>query len=114
MDFKNTNADRTTETQNLVELDAPTENIYESVVIISKRADQINDQMREELHDKLEEFATSTETLEEIFDNKEQIEVSKFYENLPKPTAIAAKEWKEGKIYYRHTDEEKEEQTSED
>ncbi len=114
MDFKNTNADRTTETQNLVELDRPTENIYESVVIISKRADQINDQMREELHDKLEEFATSTETLEEIFDNKEQIEVSKYYENLPKPTAIAATEWKESKIYYRHTDEEKEEQTSED
>lgn len=114
MDFKNTNADRTTETQNLVELDTPTENIYESVVIMSKRADQINDQMREELHDKLEEFATSTETLEEIFDNKEQIEVSKFYENLPKPTAIAAAEWKEEKIYYRHTDEEKEEQTSED
>ncbi len=107
MDFKKSNADKTTETQNLSELDKQVENIYEAVVIISKRAEQINDEMREELHDKLEEFATSTETLEEIFDNKEQIEVSKFYENLPKPMAIAVDEWKEGKIYYRHTEAEK-------
>jgi len=103
MDFKKSNANKTTVTQNLAELDRPTENIYEAVVIMSKRAEQINDEMREELHDKLEEFATSTETLEEIFDNKEQIEVSKFYENLPKPTAIAADEWINGNIYYRDT-----------
>jgi DNA-directed RNA polymerase subunit K/omega len=114
MDFKNSTADKTTETQNLTELDKPTENIYEAVVIMSKRADQINDEMREELHDKLEEFATSTETLEEIFDNKEQIEVSKFYENLPKPTAIAAEEWKQSKIYYRHTEEQEKDITPEE
>lgn len=114
MDFKNSDADKTTETQNLSELDRPTENIYEAVVIMSKRADQVNDEIREELHDKLEEFATSTETLEEIFDNKEQIEVSKYYENLPKPTAISAEEWKTGKIYYRHTDQEKEEEKIEE
>lgn len=102
MDFKKSNANKTTVTQNLAELDRPTENIYEAVVIMSKRAEQINDELREELHEKLEEFATSTETLEEIFDNKEQIEVSKFYENLPKPTAIAAEEWVNQKIYYRN------------
>jgi DNA-directed RNA polymerase subunit K/omega len=106
MDFKKINASKTTVTQNLAELDKPTENIYEALVIISKRAEQINDVMREELHDKLEEFATSTETLEEIFDNKEQIEVSKFYENLPKPTAVATEEWINHKIYHRNAAEE--------
>lgn len=105
MDFKKSTAHKTTVTQNLAQLDAPTENIYEALVIISKRADQINDEMREELHDKLEEFATSTETLEEIFDNKEQIEVSRFYENLPKPTAIATDEWLNGKVYHRDASE---------
>ena len=108
MDFKKSNANKTTVTQNLAELDKPTENIYEAVVIMSKRAEQINDEMREELHEKLEEFATSTETLEEIFDNKEQIEVSKFYENLPKPTAIAAEEWVSHKIYYRNASQDAE------
>lgn len=108
MDFKKSNANKTTETQNLAELDRPTENIYEAVVIMSKRAEQINDMMREELHEKLEEFATSTETLEEIFDNKEQIEVSKYYENLPKPTAIATEDWVNHKIYYRNASEQTE------
>ncbi len=104
MDFKKTNASKSTTTQDLRDLDAPTENIYESLVIISKRAEQINEEVREELHGKLEEFATSTESLEEIFDNKEQIEVSKFYENLPKPHSISTEEWKEGKIYFRYPD----------
>lgn len=102
VDFKKSTAQKTTTTQNLAELDKATGNIYESLVIISKRADQINDEMRAELHDKLEEFATSAETLEEIFDNKEQIEVSKHYENLPKPTAIATEEWLEGQVYFRN------------
>lgn len=102
MDFKKINADKTTVTQDLGELEVPTGNIYEAVVIMSKRAEQINEEVREELHDKLEEFATSTETLEEIFDNKEQIEVSRFYENLAKPHAMATEEWKEGKIYFRY------------
>lgn len=103
MDYKKTHANKTTETQNLREIDAKTENIYEAVVIISKRADQINDEMREELHDKLDEFASSTDTLEEIFDNKEQIEVSRYYENLPKPHAIATEEWINDKVYFRTT-----------
>lgn len=104
MDFKKSNANKTTVTQDLREIEKETGNVYESLVIISKRADQINDEIREELHDKLEEFATSTETLEEIFDNKEQIEVSKYYENLAKPHAISNQEWIEGKIYNRYPD----------
>ena len=108
MDYKKTNANKTTETQSLKQIDSPTDNIYESLVIISKRADQINDEMREELHDKIDEFASSTDTLEEIFDNKEQIEVSRFYENLPKPTAIATEEWKNGKVYFRKTESQEE------
>lgn len=102
VDFKKSNAHKTTVTQNLAEIDKATGNIYESLVIISKRADQINDEVRAELHDKLEEFATSAETLEEIFDNKEQIEVSKHYENLPKPMAIATDEWLNGQVYFRN------------
>jgi DNA-directed RNA polymerase subunit K/omega len=102
VDFKKSNAHKTTVTQNLAELDKATGNIYESLVIISKRADQVNDELRAELHDKLEEFATSAETLEEIFDNKEQIEVSKHYENLPKPMAVATDEWLSGQVYFRN------------
>jgi DNA-directed RNA polymerase subunit K/omega len=102
MDFKKSNANKTTTTQDLRELEGEDGNIFESVVIMAKRAEQINEEVREELHDKLEEFATSTETLEEIFDNKEQIEVSKFYENLPKPHSMATEEWKEGKVYHRY------------
>ena len=91
MDFKKSNANKTTVTQDLGDLELPTGNIYEAVVIMSKRADQINEEVREGLHGKLEEFATSTETLEEIFDNKEQIEVSKFYENLPQKSGKKVK-----------------------
>ena len=79
---------------------------------MSKRADQINDEIREELHGKLEEFATSTETLEEIFDNKEQIEVSKFYENLAKPHSISTEEFKDSNVYMRYPDSEVETQSN--
>jgi len=72
-----------------------------------KRAEQINDDTREELHAKLQEFASSTESLEEIFENKEQIEVSRFYESLPKPTALAMQEWLDNNIYFRREGEEK-------
>ncbi|MDO5607429.1 MAG: DNA-directed RNA polymerase subunit omega [Capnocytophaga sp.] len=84
-------------------IDAPTENIYEAISIIAKRAVQINSEIKKELIEKLDEFATSNDSLEEIFENKEQIEVSKFYEKLPKPQAIAIKEWLEDKVYYRDT-----------
>lgn len=110
MDYKKSQAARTTVTRNLNEIDAPTENVYEALVMIARRADQINDEIREELHDKLEEFATHTENLEEIFENKEQIEVSKFYEKLPKPHALAVQEWLDDKIYYRNTEDDAKEQ----
>ncbi|MEP2935071.1 MAG: DNA-directed RNA polymerase subunit omega [Gilvibacter sp.] len=93
----------TTIDKNLV--DAPTSNIYEAISIISKRAAQINSEIKKELLEKLDEFATYNDSLEEIFENKEQIEVSKFYEKLPKPHALAVQEWLEDKIYYRNTDE---------
>ena len=78
-----------------------TENIYEAISIISKRAVQINTDLKTELVEKLEEFATFNDSLEEVFENKEQIEVSKFYEKLPKPTAIAVEEWLNDKVYHR-------------
>ena len=98
-------ADKTPRTHNINEIDAATDNVYEALMIIAKRAEQINDSTREELHAKLEEFASSTESLEEIFENKEQIEVSKFYESLPKPTALALQEWLENRIYFRKEEE---------
>ena len=82
-----------------------TNNIYEAISIIAKRSNQINIEIKKELHDKLDEFATHNDNLEEIFENKEQIEVSRFYERLPKPYAIAIQEWLEGKVYYRDTEE---------
>jgi DNA-directed RNA polymerase subunit K/omega len=108
MDLKKVNAPTTTETYNRNEIDAPTENIYEAISIISRRAEQINTDIRKELIDKLEEFATYNDSLEEIFENKEQIEVSKFYERLPKPHALAIQEWLKDKIYYRNTEQEEE------
>jgi DNA-directed RNA polymerase subunit K/omega len=105
IDLKKTNAPVSTVTYNRNILDAPTDNIYEAIAVISKRAEQINTDIRRELVDKLEEFATYNDSLEEIFENKEQIEVSKFYEKLPKPHALAVQEWLDDKIYYRNTDE---------
>ena len=81
-------------------------NLYEAISIISKRATQINTDIKKELIEKLDEFATYNDSLEEIFENKEQIEVSKFYEKLPKPHAIAIQEWLDDKIYYRNTQDE--------
>ena len=105
MDLKKTDAPVTTVTYNRNEVDASTGNIYEAISVISKRAEQINTDIRRELIDKLEEFATYNDSLEEIFENKEQIEVSKFYEKLPKPHALAIKEWLDDKIYHRNTED---------
>ncbi|OUS00706.1 hypothetical protein A9Q86_08065 [Flavobacteriales bacterium 33_180_T64] len=105
MDLKKTTAPATTETYDRNIIDAPTDNIYEAISVISKRAEQINTDIRRELVDKLEEFATYNDSLEEVFENKEQIEVSKFYEKLPKPHALAVQEWLDDKIYYRNTDD---------
>ncbi len=105
MDLKNSKAAITTTTLNKDEIDAKTGNIYEAISIISKRATQINSEIKKELLEKLDEFATYTDSLDEVFENKEQIEVSKFYERLPKPHALAVQEWLEDKIYYRNTRE---------
>jgi len=102
MDYKETKAI----TYNKEEIEAPTQNIYEAISIIAKRANQINSDLKKELVDKLDEFATYNDSLEEVFENKEQIEVSRFYERLPKPTAIAVEEWLAGKVYHRSPDAE--------
>ena len=101
MDYKETNAPLSTITYDKNEIEAPTENIYEAISIIAKRANQINSDIKNELVEKLEEFATYNDSLEEVFENKEQIEVSKFYERLPTPTAMAVEEWLQGKVYHR-------------
>jgi DNA-directed RNA polymerase subunit K/omega len=105
MDYKDTKAAVSTVTYNKNLLEAETENIYEAISIIAKRANQINEDLKKELVDKLEEFATYNDSLEEVFENKEQIEVSKFYERLPKPTALAVEEWLNGKVYHRNPEE---------
>ncbi|MFY0712886.1 DNA-directed RNA polymerase subunit omega [Seonamhaeicola sp. NFXS20] len=105
MDLKKINAPVNTVTYDRNQIDEPTENIYESISIIARRAEQINTEIKKELIDKLEEFATYNDSLEEIFENKEQIEVSKFYEKLPKPHALAVQEWLTDKIYFRNTEE---------
>ena len=97
------------ETYDRNKLDAPTQNIYEAISVISRRAEQINTDIRKELIDKLEEFATYNDSLEEVFENKEQIEVSKFYERLPKPHALAVQEWLNDKIYYRNVEDDSQE-----
>lgn len=103
MDLKKTNAPVNTITYNKSAIEERTGNVYEAITIISKRANQINSEIKKELIEKLEEFATYNDSLEEVFENKEQIEVSKFYEKLPKPHALAVQEWLDDKIYYRDT-----------
>lgn len=109
MDLKKTTAPVNTMTYDRNQIDEPTENIYESISIIARRAEQINTEIKKELIDKLEEFATYNDSLEEIFENKEQIEVSKFYEKLPKPHALAVQEWLKDKIYFRNTEQDSQE-----
>ncbi|MCR8558410.1 DNA-directed RNA polymerase subunit omega [Mucilaginibacter sp. BJC16-A38] len=91
-----------TVTRDLRELDVKTDNIYESLVIMSKRANQISNNVKEELHQKLSEFASSNDNLEEVFENREQIEISKYYEKLPKPSLVAIQEFLDDKVYYRN------------
>src|SRR3954470_9688544 len=95
-----------TVTRDLRELDVKTDNIYESLVIMSKRANQISNNIKEELHQKLSEFASANDNLEEVFENREQIEISKHYEKLPKPTLVAIQEFLDNKIYYRNPSKE--------
>src|SRR6187549_715295 len=93
------------ETKNLNDIKEKTGNLYESIAIIAKRANQINITLKEELHNKLEEFASHTDSLEEIHENKEQIEISKAYERMPNPSLLATTEFMEDKVYFRRNDE---------
>ena len=108
MDYKKTNAPSNTITRNMVELCEDTGNVYETVAIIGKRANQIAVEMKNDLSKKLQEFASYNDNLEEVFENREQIEISRYYEKLAKPTLIAAQEYEEGKVYYRNPAKEKE------
>ena len=105
MNYKNTSAERSTVTRDTIHMESATGNIYESIVAMSKRSNQISVEIKEELTQKLQEFASSTDNLEEIFENREQIEISKFYEKLPKPVAIAINELLDDKLYIRKPEE---------
>ncbi len=107
MDYKKTNAPTNTITRDMMELCSDTGNVYETVAIIGKRANQISSEIKNDLSKKLQEFASYNDNLEEVFENREQIEISRYYEKLPKATLIAAQEYEEGKIYYRNPSKEK-------
>jgi len=107
MNYKNTNAEKSTITRDINSLHESVGNVYQSIIVMSKRANQIGINIKEELTSKLAEFASSTDNLEEIFENREQIEISKFYEKLPKPVAIAIQEVIEDKVYHRQPEEKK-------
>ena len=108
MDYKKTNAPTNTVTRNMMDLCEDTGNVYETVVIIGKRANQIAVEMKNDLSKKLQEFASYNDNLEEVFENREQIEISRYYEKLPKPVLIATQEYIEGKVMYRNLVKEKE------
>lgn len=98
------NANNLAETKSLLDIKNKTGNLYESIAIIAKRANQINITLKEELHSKLEEFASHTDSLEEVHENKEQIEISRAYEKMPNPALLATAEFMEDKIYHRKND----------
>ena len=106
MTFKHSNAAKTTVTRDVAKLDHEIGNVYETVALLGKRANQISVAIKEELSAKLEEFAVNGENLEEVYENREQIEVSKHYERMPKPGALAIQELVDGNIYYRRAGEE--------
>ncbi len=93
------------QTRDVTSLGKKTGNVYKAMCVISKRANQISSSVKEELHSKLEEFAPTSDNLEEIFENSEQIEISKFYERMPNSTLLATQEFIEDKIYFRKADE---------
>lgn len=107
MDYKKTNAPLNTVTRDMIELSEDTGNVYETVSIIAKRANQIASQMKHDLEKKLQEFASLNDNLEEISENREQIEISRYYEKLPKPTLIATQEYVESKLHFRNPSKEK-------
>ena len=109
MNFKNVKAERTTETRNTHKIETlGTGNLYETIVVLSKRSNQLSQDLKKELAEKMEEFVIPNDTLEEVFENREQIEISKFYERLAKPHSIAIKELEDEQIYFRHDEKVKE------
>ena len=106
MNYKKTGAEKSTITRDIIDLGEKTGNIYNSLSVVAKRSKQINRELKDELVKKLEEFATHNEELEEIFENSEQIAVSKYYERLPKPWSIAMKELMSDDIYIKNHEKE--------
>ena len=102
MSFKNSTAEKTTITRDVINIEEKVGNVYEAIVVLSKRSNQLNVDLKEELTQKLQEFASSTDNLEEIFENREQIEISRYYEKMPKPTLSAIKEFEEGGTFYKN------------
>ena len=113
MDYKKSKAPVNTVTRNIMDLCRDTDNIYESVAIIAKRANQISVQIKEDLSKKLAEFASYNDSLEEVFENREQIEISRYYEKLPKPSLLATQEFVEDKVYWRDPSRENQSSTDE-
>ncbi|MGL4781191.1 MAG: DNA-directed RNA polymerase subunit omega [Bacteroidales bacterium] len=107
MDYRKTKAPNNTVTRDLTKMAEETGNVYETVRIIAKRANQISVEMKKDLEKKLQEFATNNDNLEEVFENREQIEISRYYEKLPKPVLIATQEFLEGRVYYKNPTKEK-------
>ena len=101
MDYKKSKAPTNTVTRNIVDLSNETGNIYESVCIIAKRSNQIAAEIKQDLQKKLAEFSSYNDTLDEVFENREQIEISRYYEKLPKPTLLAAEKFERDQIYWR-------------
>jgi len=110
MDYKKVKTDVVSVTRNIEDYTRGTGNVYETISVISKRANQISAEMKEELNQKLSEFATTTDNLEEVFENREQIEIAKYYEHLPKPTLIAIHEYQNNEIYFRKPESEQKEE----
>ncbi len=108
MDYRKIAASTNTETRDVMKLAQPVQNVYEMTMIIAKRANQLSLEMKRDLDSKLQEFASYSDNLEEVFENHEQIEISRFYEKLPKPSLIAIEEWKEEGIYHRNPEKDKE------
>lgn len=107
MEYRKTTAGTNTETRDVMKMAEPVGNVYEMVRIVSKRANQLSIEMKQDLDAKLQEFASYSDNLEEVFENHEQIEISRFYEKLPKPSLIAVQDWKDSDIYYRNPAKEK-------
>lgn len=113
MDYKKIKTDVNAVTRNIEDFTEGTGNVYETVVVLSKRANQIGAELKEELNQKISEFATTTDNLEEVFENREQIEIAKYFEHLPKPTLIAVQEYLNNEIYIRNPNKEEETETAE-